>query len=78
MVDLSAIPPEYLASIPALPPPPGVTSNFLNPAENRIGCRLAIYITLPMAIIAVVMRIYTRVRISGGVGADDCESSYDT
>jgi hypothetical protein len=76
MVDLSQIPPEYLASVPALQPPPGVTSNFLNPVKNRIGCRLAVYITLPMAIISLIMRIYTRARVSGGVGADDCKSSF--
>ncbi|EPE32138.1 hypothetical protein GLAREA_12220 [Glarea lozoyensis ATCC 20868] len=71
MVDLSLIPPEFLNTIPAAQPPPGVISNFLNPAENRIGCRLAVYITLPMAIISLIMRIYTRLRISGGIGADD-------
>jgi hypothetical protein len=74
-VDLSQIPPEFLNTIPAGHPPPGVTSNFLKPAENKIGCRLAVYITLPMAIISLIMRIYTRLRISGGIGVDDCKGS---
>jgi hypothetical protein len=76
MVDLSQLPPEVLNTFAVLPPPPGVISNFAHPAENRIGTRLAIFITLPMAVISMFMRIYTRARISGGVGADDCEFLY--
>ncbi|KAH8586511.1 hypothetical protein B0O99DRAFT_528540 [Bisporella sp. PMI_857] len=74
MVDLSKLPPEILNTYPLLPPPPGITSNFAHPAQNRTGLRLAIYITLPIAIISVIMRLHTRAKVSGGIGADDLMS----
>ncbi len=60
---------------PALPPPPGVTPNFVNP-ESRAGANIALHTTcLTLVTIFFAMRIYTRKFISRWIGWDDCRNS---
>lgn len=57
--------------ISALPPPPGVTANFVNPASRRPQI-IAIAIIFPvLAFIAIALRLYTRLFVSRAFGLDD-------
>ncbi|KAI1822657.1 hypothetical protein F4861DRAFT_375428 [Xylaria intraflava] len=67
----SSLPPGLdLSTIPISPPPPGQQSNFINPPSTSWAGRLAVYLTLPFAVVAVILRIYVRVK-NGQMGADD-------
>ncbi|CAG8952740.1 hypothetical protein HYFRA_00008984 [Hymenoscyphus fraxineus] len=65
-IDLSAF-----TNIPALPPPKGVTSNFVNPESRATEARAAIYLCLSLMVISVLLRVYARLRVSRSFGADD-------
>ena len=57
----------------ALPPPPGVQPNFVDP-ENHTKSTIALHtICLTLATLFVVIRIYTRQFINGKLGLDDCK-----
>lgn len=60
--------------IPALPPPPGEVSNFIDPLDiSGIVYRSGYAFTI-CAFVVFVLRIYTRLFIvKGGLGADDCK-----
>ena len=64
-----------LATTPAAPPPPGVTSNLINPpTEFRVllaTCIIAWSFTVP----AVVIRLFTKLRVHGRLQYEDCECS---
>ncbi|CAG8975817.1 hypothetical protein HYALB_00009397 [Hymenoscyphus albidus] len=64
-IDLSAF-----TNIPALPPPKGVTSNFINPESRAKEARAAIYLCLSLMVISVLLRIYARMGVSRSFGAD--------
>ncbi|KAL5332697.1 hypothetical protein BJX70DRAFT_383319 [Aspergillus crustosus] len=59
-----------LSRIPLSPPPPGEVTNFVNPESISWAGRLAIYLTLPVMAVAVVLRAYVRLR-KHQVGIDD-------
>ncbi|KAL3469475.1 hypothetical protein BJX99DRAFT_265145 [Aspergillus californicus] len=59
-----------LSLIPAGPPPPGQVSNFVDAKSSSWAGRLAIYLTLPIMTIAVVLRAYVRLK-KRQVGVDD-------
>lgn len=56
-------------------PPPGVTPNFINPESQGHLVVIVAAITLTFAVLAVLMRIYTRALIVRRLGWDDCEYS---
>ena len=59
---------------PGLPPPPGVTSNYINPAQDRATQYNAVcYFTLGLASLFLFARLYTRVVLQKSPGWDDCE-----
>ena len=58
--------------IPALPPPPGVRSNFVNPYSLRPFNDICQAFCLSLTTIAVFVRIYTNSHNSRGLAADDC------
>ncbi|OCL10074.1 hypothetical protein AOQ84DRAFT_290010, partial [Glonium stellatum] len=64
--------PEILANTPALAPPPGVVPNFVNPQSRADQTRIVICVTLPIMVILLALRIYTRLRKTRAFGADDC------
>ncbi|KAI0470240.1 hypothetical protein F4859DRAFT_522738 [Xylaria cf. heliscus] len=59
-----------LSHVPLAPPPPGEVSNFVDPPSISWSGRLAIYLTLPLALAAMVLRTYVRMR-NRQLGADD-------
>ena len=62
-----------LEGIPALSPPPGVISNFINPPTVAPSLIAINGVFLPLTIIAVTIRIYVKGRIIRALGWDDCE-----
>ena len=65
---------ESELNLPALRPPPGVTSNFINPAQDRATQYNAIcFFTLALACLFLFARLYTRIVLQKRPGWDDCE-----
>jgi hypothetical protein len=60
-----------LEHIPALPPPPGVQSDFDSPETREGLARIVVGLTYGLMVIFLTMRIYTRVRITNSLGIDD-------
>ncbi|KAF2875744.1 hypothetical protein BDV95DRAFT_562487 [Massariosphaeria phaeospora] len=57
--------PEELANIPALPPPPGVNSEFDNPTDTMVKpLKLVNLVFVSLATITVAVRLVTRKFIS--------------
>lgn len=60
-----------LAKIPLLPPPPGVTPNFVNP-ESRCSVLIIVStICLALLLLFVTLRLYSRIWIARAFGLDD-------
>ena len=57
---------------PAMPPPPGKTSNFVNPEYQGTKFIVVNCIFLPMAVVALAVRTWTRVFIVRNFRSDDC------
>jgi hypothetical protein len=62
---------------PALPPPPGVRPDFDNPPNGSAVAIFTLAFTLAIVTIAVVMRIYTKLRLLGSFSKDDSMSRCD-
>jgi hypothetical protein len=70
---MDALPPK-LDQVPALPPPPGETSNLDSgraPSQTAIMAVAGIF--LPLMLIAVITRVYVRTRIIKLWGIEDSE-----
>lgn len=65
--------PSQIATYPAMTPPAGVTPNFVDPYSLAPGGRIIIYVLLPLMVISLALRLYTRIHITHTIGADDCE-----
>ena len=62
-----------MAIKPALPPPPGKHSNFINPEDNSVHILIAAVVAPIVAGIFVAMRLVTRTMLTKMLGCDDCE-----
>lgn len=71
-MDLSKLDPSVLLHMPVTAPPPGVTSNFIDPVSQAGQTQTTIYVALPVMLILLSLRIYTRARIFRAVQFDDC------
>lgn len=73
---MSLPPPNSSAflDLPALAPPPGVTSNLVNP-DNLAAPGLAV-LQLCLAILVVTMRLYTKQFIVRKMMIEDCRSNF--
>ncbi|KAK7190340.1 hypothetical protein DPSP01_006160 [Paraphaeosphaeria sporulosa] len=69
--DPSKLDPALLATFPALTPPSGVEPNFNNPRSIAYQCQVAVYVLLPIMLVHVVLRIYTRLQVKNSLGIDD-------
>lgn len=58
--------------IPAMSPPPGKTSNFVDPEYQGTKFIVVNCIFLPLAVLALAVRTWTRVCIVRNFQADDC------
>ncbi|KAF2726751.1 hypothetical protein EJ04DRAFT_480099 [Polyplosphaeria fusca] len=70
-MDLSKLPPDMLAHIPAGIPPNGTTSNLINPPSRENQTKTVMYASLVIMVIPLILRLYTRARIQRSFGADD-------
>ncbi|KAF1948955.1 hypothetical protein CC80DRAFT_497863 [Byssothecium circinans] len=52
------------SNIPVMPPPKGMKSNFDNPATNATSTLIVNWIFTPLALIATLIRLYTRTTLS--------------
>ena len=69
---MDSLPPGVdLSTIQVVPPPPGVTSNFVNPPSISWAPRLAVYLTFPPMVIVALLRLFVCLR-SRQIGNDDC------
>lgn len=62
------------ATMPALPPPAGQISDFVNPDYNGASFVAVTSVFLALAVISLTIRVWTRVFIVGNFGTDDCKS----
>ncbi|KAL8906327.1 MAG: hypothetical protein Q9207_002102 [Kuettlingeria erythrocarpa] len=65
-------PSEITPNTPAMRPPPGVESNFVNPRSQETANIILHTICLVLTTLFLVMRLYTRHFISHWLGWDDC------
>lgn len=62
------------SNTPALAPPPGVTSNFVNPESLLTYVIVTIALCLTLTTVTIGLRIFTKVHIAKAMHWDDCES----
>ena len=70
---LANIPPEVLRTFPALPPPLGVQSNFVNPEDRSHALRAVASFLLCFMTFFYVFRVYTNAFIIRRAAWDDCK-----
>ncbi|KAF2235595.1 hypothetical protein EV356DRAFT_523099 [Viridothelium virens] len=74
MASLSNATPEQLQAIlngPALPPPPGVQPNFIDPHNFWLVGVIVVSLGFSIATLSLMMRLYTRCFIMRQVGIED-------
>lgn len=64
---------DILATIPLVPPPPGVKSNFVNPPSTGNSVTITASIFLGFQIIFYGLRMYTRAFVAHKFRWDDCK-----
>lgn len=75
-MDPSSQSPTGFSEIAALPPPPGVISNFIHPYSIAERVTVASIILVTLMVFCVVIRFYTKLFIKQMWGWDDCESLF--
>ena len=70
-IDLSKIPPEQLAQMPAGVPPPGVTPDLVNPPNVGNYIIVANSVLMLIMFMFVALRFYVIFKIKKKMGADD-------
>ena len=60
-------------TLPALFPPPGVTSDFVNPETRAKDLVITSIICTILVVICVAIRFYTKIHIKHAWGLDDCK-----
>ena len=61
---------------PALPPPEGVTPNFVNPYQDVNTERALCFVFLGFATVLLIARLFTRIKIMKKVGWEDCRLAF--
>ena len=63
---------QDLWRIPALPPPPGKESNFLDPLDHGLIFIVVGPISMALLVIFVLLRLFAKVWVLRSFGWDDC------
>ena len=63
-----------LSHTPFLKPPPGVVPNFVDPVSQARDVIVINVIWITLMLCFVAMRLYTKGRLLGNLGWDDCKS----
>lgn len=66
---------EISGNRPAGEPPLGITPNFVDPPSQAPAIIALEAVFLPLMLLAVLVRIFVRARVTRGWGWDDCEKS---
>ena len=73
---MDSLPPSNDASagvtLPAHWPPPGITSNFINPVTRGPALVISSAISITLMVLSVTVRFYTKLYIKKTWGWDDC------
>ena len=56
----------------AMPAPPGLSANFLNPPNHNTSSIVLHVMCLTLATFAIAIRFFTRAQITHNLGWDDC------
>lgn len=64
--------PGYLNRTPVVPPPPGRSSDFINPEDRSYQLIILIAILSALVVLLVSLRVYSRLKITHSFNADDC------
>ena len=70
--NLSDIPPSVLGTLPALQPPAGVESNFVNPDDRGYVCNVTASVLFGFMVGLYANRVYTKLAIVRKASWDDC------
>ncbi|KXX79365.1 hypothetical protein MMYC01_204703 [Madurella mycetomatis] len=70
-IDLSNLPLEAYELIPTQMPPEGAIPNFANLESQAHIAAISIYVTLPLMLIFLVMRLYVWLYMGRSFGPDD-------
>ena len=71
--ELAQLPPSVLNALPALPPPVGVESNFVNPEDRGYVLNSVATVLFCLMVCLFAIRVYTRLFIIRKMGWDDCK-----
>ena len=61
---------------PAMIAPPGMHHNFFNPTNQRTAYRSVVIFCLILSVLAVSMRMWTKIRVVRKVFLEDCKSAF--
>ena len=70
--ELAAIPPSILATYPALEPPAGVESNFVNPEDRGYIQNSVATVLFCLMVCLFANRVYTKTFVARKASWDDC------
>lgn len=70
---VESIPPALLKEVPAMSPPPGETSNLINPHSTGPAFSAAASVLTCLVVLAYAVRVYTKAFILRKASWDDCE-----
>jgi hypothetical protein len=60
---------------PAMDPPPGMNSNFVNPSDLKTETLILVTFCLAASTFVVAMRMWTKTRLINKVVLEDCSST---
>lgn len=60
-----------MAVMALVPPPPGVTANFVNPEQGGKHVVVLGLVGIPISTLFLAMRLYTKARINRSFGSED-------
>lgn len=63
---------QLLDMLPGMPPPPGVTSDFVHPYSLQSYNSITVAICMTLSTLFVAMRMYTNARITKTLNWEDC------
>lgn len=69
--ELAKLPPSVFDTLPALSPPPGVESNFVNPEDRAYILNSVATVLFCLMVCFFVNRVYTKLFIIRKLGWDD-------
>lgn len=76
MITIKRIPQRLHLSDPAMPAPPGMRSNFVNPNDLKTEGLILVIFCLTISTFVVSMRMWTKIRLLRKVVLEDCNSTF--